>query len=99
MEENFTALEIHEVFSEDCGNYTATAKNLGGEARTTCLLSLVGVLPTAPSDGTGKRPEFIQRLQRCDVLEGNRAKLECVVTGVPEPEVMTYDSWYALLLV
>ena len=40
MDTNYTALEINEVYPEDSGTYTCIAKNLGGETRTSCLLTV-----------------------------------------------------------
>ena len=40
VDTNYTALEINEVYPEDSGTYTCIAKNLGGETRTSCLLTV-----------------------------------------------------------
>jgi len=87
-----TSLDIREVFSEDCGTYTVIAKNLGGEAQTSCHLSLVEVpvVDAAALRAGAKRPVqplFVQPLENRTVLEGNHTRLECVVTGYPEPQV------------
>ena len=37
-----TALEIHEVYPEDSGTYTVVAKNMGGESRVSCLITVEG---------------------------------------------------------
>lgn len=93
MEDKMTALEINAVFSEDCGTYSVLAKNLGGDSRTSCLLSLVDtrvaamILSQEPA-----KPQFIQLLQNRDIHEGGRARLECVVTGYPQPEVRSLGS-------
>jgi len=88
-----TSLDIREVFSEDCGQYTVIAKNLGGEARTSCQLSLVEVpaVDTAALRAGARRPVqplFVQPLESRTVLEGSHTRLECVVTGYPEPDVI-----------
>jgi len=80
------------VFSEDCGTYIVIAKNMGGEARTSCHLSLVEApaIDTAAVRAGARRPVkplFVQPLENRTVLEGNHTRLECVVTGYPEPEV------------
>ena len=93
MNASTTSLDIREVFSEDCGTYTVVAKNMGGEARTTCHLSLVEA-PAAyvtPARVAAKRPVkplFVQPLESRTVLQGNHIRLECVITGYPEPEVI-----------
>ena len=94
MNAGVTTLDIREVFSEDCGTYTVIAKNLGGEARTSCHLSLVEApaVDTAAVRAGARRPVkplFVQPLEDRTVLEGNHTRLECVITGYPEPEVLT----------
>jgi len=76
------------LFPEDAGSYTVIAKNLGGEARTSCLLSIEGMFINGelPRRGPSK-PVFVQPLQNKDVQEGSRAHLRCVVQGFPQPEV------------
>ena len=39
------------------------------------------------SDAEPTKPRFIQPLQDREVLEGNRARLDCVIVAHPEPEV------------
>jgi len=87
-----TSLDIREVFAEDCGNYTVIARNLGGEARTSCQLSLVeapAIDAAAVRAGARRpvKPLFAQPLENRSVLEGNHTRLECVITGYPEPQV------------
>jgi len=88
-----TTLDIREVFSEDCGSYSVIARNMGGEARTSARLSLVEApaVDTAAVRAGARRPVqplFVQPLESRSVLEGNHTRLECVVTGYPEPEVL-----------
>jgi len=101
-----TSLDIREVFSEDCGTYTVIAKNMGGEARTSCHLSLVEApaVDTAAVRAGARRPVkplFVQPLESRSVLEGNHTRLECVITGYPEPAVIlvlhytTYENLYS----
>jgi len=91
VEADRTSLEIREVFPEDAGTYVVIAKNMGGESRTSCLLTLEGAAVNgemlAPGAEVGSRPVFIQPLQNKEVQEGSRAHLMCVVTGIPKPEV------------
>ena len=92
VEADRTSLEIREVFPEDAGTYVVIAKNLGGESRTSCLLTLEGAptingeLPLTGAEAPS-RPIFIQPLQNKEVQEGSRAHLMCVVSGQPKPEV------------
>jgi len=92
VEADRTSLEIREVFPEDAGTYVVIAKNLGGESRTSCLLTLEGPTPAVVNGeladaAAAARPVFIQPLQNKEVQEGSRAHLMCVVTGQPKPEV------------
>jgi hypothetical protein len=97
-----TSLEMREVFADDCGTYTAVAKNLGGESRTSCRVALVDTMTIdAAARASGARrpakPQFVQPLEDCDVLEGNRTRLECIISGYPEPEVLLLTvtcDWY-----
>jgi titin len=91
-----TALEIKEVFAEDSGSYAVVAKNLGGEARTSCRVSLSEATLTESmaarvSARRPVRPQFVQPLEDLIVQEGNRVKLECVISGYPEPEVIVAE--------
>jgi len=91
VEADRTSLEIREVFPEDAGTYVVIAKNLGGESRTSCLLSIEGAAVNGEMPLIGaelpSRPIFIQPLQNKEVQEGSRAHLMCVVSGQPKPEV------------
>lgn len=48
------------------------------------------------SDVETQRPKFIKPLLNAYVLEGNKAKLDCVVVGTPEPEVSLWTIHYNL---
>ena len=101
MERDRTSLEIREVFPEDAGTYVVIAKNLGGESRTSCLLSIEGaaiINGELPLTGAAPpaRPIFIQPLQNKEVQEGSRAHLMCVVSGQPKPEV-SFGAYLTLL--
>ena len=80
------------MFPEDTGTYTVIAKNLGGEARTSCLVTVEGVIPVTqqPVEGAAPmKPRFTQPLKNVDVMEGSRARLDSVIVARPEPEVGT----------
>jgi len=90
------------VFPEDAGTYVVIAKNLGGESRTSCLLTIEGALINGELPLTGaaapSRPIFIQPLQNKEVQEGSRAHLMCVVTGQPKPEVSSAETFTHLFI-
>ena len=90
VEANYTALEITEVYPEDAGTFSVLAKNIGGETRTSCVLVVEGMFSTTtePEEVVEPQaPKFVQPLKNKDVMEGSRARLDCVITGQPEPEV------------
>lgn len=92
-----TSLEISEIYPEDSGNYTVVARNLGGETRTSCLLTVEGVFTASEPETTDHeptKPRITQNLVNKEVLEGSRARLDCVIVAYPEPEVgKDYISW------
>jgi len=96
VEADQASLEIREVYPEDAGTYVVIARNLGGESRTSCLLSIEGAvvngdLTAGAYAGLGAptpvAPIFIQPLQNKEVQEGSRAHLMCVISAQPKPEV------------
>ena len=90
VEPGMTALEINEVYPEDSGSYTVVAKNMGGESRTSCLLTVDAMFSASEADVTDhepSKPKFTQKLLNKEVLEGSRARLDCVIVAHPEPEV------------
>lgn len=89
MEPNRTTLEVKEVFPEDSGTYTVIARNLGGEARTSCLVSVEPLQPVRqePLTSAPVKPHFTRPLKNLDVMEGSRARLDTEVVARPEPEV------------
>ena len=85
-----TSLEISEVYGEDSGTYTVSARNMGGETRTSCLLSIEGMYSASEAemvDAEPMKPVFNQPLKNKVVMEGSRTRLDCVVVANPEPEV------------
>ena len=48
VEEGYSCLEINGVYPEDTGEYTVVAKNMAGETRTSCLLTVEGQFPAQP---------------------------------------------------
>ena len=88
IEPTFTTLDIREVFPEDSGTYTVIIRNIGGETRTSCLVTIEGIYSTGGEElHEPMKPKFLQHLQNKEVQEGSRARLDCVIVGYPEPEV------------
>ncbi|XP_013393635.1 titin [Lingula anatina] len=95
---NFSCLEISEAYPEDTGTYVVVAKNTVGEARSTCQLTVEGIYSTASeemsqvSEAEPVAPTFTAQLNDREAQEGHRVRLDCVIVGNPEPEVIWYHD-------
>ncbi|XP_019884311.1 titin isoform X6 [Camponotus floridanus] len=94
-----TSLVITEAFLKDAGCYTVIAKNEVGEATASCIVSVKGRLlhETSESDIICSDTELIipkiqLPLQDLKIQEGRSARLDCVIIGQPEPEVIWYHD-------
>ncbi|RLU22075.1 hypothetical protein DMN91_006455 [Ooceraea biroi] len=94
-----TCLTIMEAFPKDAGCYTVIAKNEVGEATTSCTVSVKGRLlhetsesDFVCSDGEPAVPKFQLPLRDLKIQEGRSARLDCVIVGQPEPEVIWYHD-------
>ncbi|XP_014485705.1 PREDICTED: uncharacterized protein LOC106750117 isoform X2 [Dinoponera quadriceps] len=94
-----TSLIITEAFPKDAGCYTVTAKNDAGEAIISCTVSVKGRLPHETndsdlvcSDTEPIVPKFQLPLRDLKIQEGRSARLDCVIVGQPEPEVIWYHD-------
>ncbi|CAL4066271.1 unnamed protein product, partial [Meganyctiphanes norvegica] len=93
-------LVTFEAFPKNAGSYTAVAKNTAGEAQTSCSVSVKGRIPTETSDSElasdidvdPVKPSVHQALKDMSVKEGKSARLDCVIIGQPEPEVIWYHD-------
>jgi hypothetical protein len=93
VESDFTSLEIKEVFPEDAGSYAVIAKNLGGESRTSALLTIEGLMMNGAGAARAPgKPLFMTPLSNKEVQEGARALFKCVVSGAPEPEIIWFHN-------
>jgi len=79
------------------------ARNIAGEASSTCQVMVKGLPPTTSDseqlsdiDGVAKanvkKPEVKVQLRNVDCLEGNLIRLDCLIVGTPEPEVIWYHD-------
>nr|XP_006823016.1 PREDICTED: titin-like [Saccoglossus kowalevskii] len=84
-------LDIVEVFPDDAGRYTCKAVNPAGDAVTRAKLR-VEELPeeSPPAVEEFEAPKIVEKFKDLELIEGKTARLECLVTGKPEPEV----TWY-----
>ncbi|KAL6255449.1 hypothetical protein P5V15_013784 [Pogonomyrmex californicus] len=94
-----TSLTITEAFPKDAGSYSVIASNEFGKATVSCTVSVKGRLfhETSESDFIGSDtepivPKFQLSLQDLKIQEGRSARLDCVIIGQPEPEVIWYHD-------
>ncbi|XP_072764140.1 uncharacterized protein [Anoplolepis gracilipes] len=94
-----TSLVMTEAFLKDAGCYTVIARNEVGEATASCTVSVKGRLlhETSESDVVCSDtepiiPKFQLSLQDLKIQEGRSARLDCVIIGQPEPEVIWYHD-------
>lgn len=89
---------IDEAFLKDAGVYTLTAKNIAGEKSCSCNVVVKGRLPNETSDSElasdmePVKPSVQLQLKDVSVFEGKPVRLDCVIVGQPEPEVIWYHS-------
>ncbi|XP_067899100.1 myotilin-like isoform X2 [Heterodontus francisci] len=72
------SLIIDAVTASDGGNYECVAINRAGQCKFTVNLEV-------ETRGAIQVPEFIYKLQNSRAVEGGKVKLECQVTGEPQP--------------
>lgn len=91
-------LVINEAFLKDAGVYTITAKNIAGEVSSASSVCVKGKLPNETSDSEAQsdmepiKPSIQLPLKNVAVFEGKPVRLDCVIIGVPEPEVIWYHN-------
>ncbi|XP_039306302.1 uncharacterized protein LOC105193639 isoform X2 [Solenopsis invicta] len=94
-----TSLTITEAFPKDVGSYTVTASNEIGKATVSCTVSVkerllheISESGFVCSDKEPIVPKFQLPLQDLKIQEGRSARLDCVIVGHPEPEVIWYHN-------
>ncbi|XP_068215232.1 uncharacterized protein [Palaemon carinicauda] len=93
-------LVMSEAFPKNAGVYTVVAKNSAGEAQCSANVSVKGRIPTETSDSEVTsdvdvepvKPTIQLALKDTSVKEGKSARLDCVIVGQPEPEVIWYHD-------
>ncbi|XP_032599440.1 titin isoform X4 [Drosophila grimshawi] len=89
---------IPQAYPNDAGSYVLSAKNLAGEAYTSCNIIVKGRLPNETSDSEMAsdiepiRPAVHIPLKDVSIFEGKPVRLDCVIVGQPEPEVIWYHN-------
>lgn len=87
-------LTILEAFPKDAGTYSIQVSNNAGTVSGTCTVSVKGRLPAETSDSElasdlePTKPSVPMRLKDTTVVEGERVRLDCIIVGQPEPEVL-----------
>ncbi|KAF5301257.1 hypothetical protein FQR65_LT00957 [Abscondita terminalis] len=93
-----STLVISEAFPKDAGTYTVTAKNEVGAAISECNVTVKGRLPTETSDSEIAsdmepiKPSIQVPLKDVSIFDGKTVRLDCVIIGQPEPEVIWYHD-------
>lgn len=91
-------LIIPQAYPNDAGSYVLSAKNLAGEAYSSCNIIVKGRLPNETSDSEMAsdiepiRPAVHMPLKDVSIFEGKPVRLDCVIVGQPEPEVIWYHN-------
>lgn len=97
-ENDRATLLILAAFPKDAGVYVLNARNLAGAAHSTCSVTVKGRLPhetsdsEQPSDMELIKPAVQLPLKNTSVFEGKSVRLDCVIVGQPEPEVIWYHN-------
>lgn len=82
-------LTIAEALPKDSGIYRLIARNVVGEASTECYVSVESYIPIVkPSVPETIAPSIQLPLKDTSVFEGKPIRLDCVIVGQPEPEVI-----------
>lgn len=86
-------LSVPEVSSNNSGIYRLTAKNVAGEAYTECFVTVEDnfepVEVSTKQEGSGNiQPSVQLPLKDISVFEGKPVRLDCIIVGHPEPEVI-----------
>eukprot|EP00058_Branchiostoma_floridae_P012492 XP_002597980.1 hypothetical protein BRAFLDRAFT_79788 [Branchiostoma floridae] len=88
------SLVIKEAYPEDSGMYSFLAKNAHGEAHGSCKVTVERYAETTDtevlSDSEHVAPTVYETLRDRDVLEGSKIRMDCVIIGTPEPEIIWY---------
>ncbi|KAF8795362.1 Muscle M-line assembly protein unc-89 like protein [Argiope bruennichi] len=91
-------LSLPKLFQKTPGTYTVIARNKSGEAVSNCNVSVKGRLPLETSDSEiasdiePAKPQVKQHLEDQTVVEGNKVRMDCIIVGQPEPEVIWYHN-------
>ncbi|XP_076821519.1 myosin light chain kinase, smooth muscle-like isoform X3 [Clavelina lepadiformis] len=90
-EDGVASVRIRKAGPRDSGRYICTARNLSGEAESVCNVTLaLNEAEAAPKEPEVLPPKFSKELSDITLNDGQDLRLECDVTGTPEPKI-TWD--------
>jgi len=84
-EEGKATLKIRKATSRDGGKYMCTARNLSGDAETTCTVQVVS--GEVVKKDLGSAPVMTSQFEDCTLYDGDDLKLVCNITGTPTPTI------------
>lgn len=85
---------VQEVSTNNSGIYRLTAKNSAGVASTECFVTVEDIIiepavVASTQEGSGNiKPSVQVPLKDISVFEGKPVRLDCIIVGHPEPEVI-----------
>lgn len=91
-------LVIPEAFLNNAGEYTVSAQNPIGTSFSTCNVTVKGRVPNETSDSEFAsdaepiKPSVQMPLRDCMVNESKSIRMDCIIVGQPEPEVIWYHN-------
>lgn len=92
------AIIIPEALLNDAGEYSVVASNEFGTTVSTCNVSVKGRIPNETSDSEFAsdiepiKPSVHMPLRDATVTETKSVRLDCIIVGQPEPEVIWYHN-------
>lgn len=92
------SLILPEALLKDAGEYTVTVQNESGSTSSTCNVSVKGRIPNETSDSEFAsdiepiKPSVQMPLRNTSVDETKSIRLDCIIVGQPEPEVIWYHN-------
>lgn len=105
-DDNRSVLVFNEAYPINSGKYSILIRNCGGETQCDCQIIVKGLLPAETSDselnvseddGIGASGPEIQPCVKMPLMDakvrvGEGIRLDCVIIGNPEPEVIWYRN-------
>ncbi|CAL8129596.1 unnamed protein product [Orchesella dallaii] len=94
-----STLVFNEAYPINSGKYSVLIRNAGGECQSDSQIVVKGLLPAETSDselnisdGEAVKPSVKMPLKDVRARVGESLRLDCVIVGNPEPEVIWYKN-------